>query len=98
MKYKLIKEYNKIFNFLKKEPLIVFSRSIFSDLRFDVFIRFYFYKTFLNNFKYSKSSFNYFCLLTKRTQGVIKLFRISRILLRELSFNGLLPGIKKSSW
>lgn len=98
MKFRLIKEYKKIKNFTKFEALNLFARGIFSDLRFDIFVRFIIYKKFIFNNKDSKSSFNYFCLITKRTRGIIRVFRLSRILTRELAFNGNLPGIRKSSW
>jgi small subunit ribosomal protein S14 len=38
------------------------------------------------------------CLLTGRTHSVSKLFRVSRIKLRELISIGLINGIRKSSW
>ncbi|WOX79424.1 30S ribosomal protein S14 [Candidatus Shikimatogenerans bostrichidophilus] len=38
------------------------------------------------------------CKITGRTRGYIRFFGISRIEFRRLSSNGLIPGIKKSSW
>ena len=38
------------------------------------------------------------CVLTGRSRGVYRQFKISRILFRELALTGLLPGVKKSSW
>ena len=38
------------------------------------------------------------CVLTNRSRGVLKEFRLSRQCLRELSLAGLLPGVQKSSW
>ena len=38
------------------------------------------------------------CKLTGRTRGVYRKFGLSRIKLRELSMNGALPGVVKSSW
>lgn len=38
------------------------------------------------------------CVLTGRSRGVYKKFKISRISLRELASNGLITGIRKSSW
>ncbi|BDT61495.1 MAG: 30S ribosomal protein S14 [Flavobacteriales endosymbiont of Rhyzopertha dominica] len=38
------------------------------------------------------------CKLTGRTRGYMRNFGISRIEFRRLSSNGLIPGIKKSSW
>ena len=38
------------------------------------------------------------CELTGRTRGVYRKFGLSRIKIRELSLDGKLPGIVKSSW
>nr|YP_010199427.1 ribosomal protein S14 [Gracilariopsis tenuifrons]AXF36204.1 ribosomal protein S5 [Gracilariopsis tenuifrons]UAD89285.1 ribosomal protein S14 [Gracilariopsis tenuifrons] len=38
------------------------------------------------------------CWKTGRSRGFYKDFGLSRHVLREMSHNGLLPGIKKSSW
>ncbi len=38
------------------------------------------------------------CLITGRRHGVYRKFMISRIVLREMAHEGLIPGLKKSSW
>lgn len=38
------------------------------------------------------------CILSGRPRGVFKDFGISRHFIRELAHEGLLPGVKKSSW
>jgi len=38
------------------------------------------------------------CEITGRSRSVYRKFGISRIMLREMALNGLLPGITKSSW
>lgn len=38
------------------------------------------------------------CVLTGRGQGLVGLFNISRIKLRELVSNGQIPGLKKAVW
>ena len=38
------------------------------------------------------------CKLTGRTRGVYRKFELSRIKIRELSREGKLPGVIKSSW
>ena len=38
------------------------------------------------------------CLLTGRPRAVYRKFRLSRIALRELGSQGLIPGLVKSSW
>ncbi len=38
------------------------------------------------------------CELTGRPRGYYRKFRLSRVALRELANQGLLPGVTKSSW
>jgi len=38
------------------------------------------------------------CVLTNRSRGVSRHFRLSRICVRDLANAGLLPGVSKSSW
>ena len=38
------------------------------------------------------------CKLTGRPKGYMRQFGISRITLREMASEGLIPGIKKASW
>ncbi len=38
------------------------------------------------------------CEITGRARGYYRKFRISRIMLRELALQGLIPGMRKASW
>lgn len=38
------------------------------------------------------------CKLTGRPRGYVRLFGISRVMLREMANKGLIPGVKKASW
>jgi len=38
------------------------------------------------------------CALTGRARGYMGKFKLSRIKFRELALQGLLPGVKKTSW
>jgi len=38
------------------------------------------------------------CQLTGRSRGVLRKFKISRIMLRELALAGKIPGLRKASW
>ncbi|MCS7033447.1 MAG: 30S ribosomal protein S14 [Phycisphaerae bacterium] len=38
------------------------------------------------------------CELTGRSRGVLRKFKICRIMLRELALSGKIPGLKKASW
>lgn len=46
----------------------------------------------------SKTRVNSKCVLTNRSKSVYKLFKLSRIMVRQLSHKGLIPGVTKSSW
>jgi small subunit ribosomal protein S14 len=38
------------------------------------------------------------CMVTGRARGVYRKFNISRIMLREMAAEGLVPGVHKASW
>jgi small subunit ribosomal protein S14 len=38
------------------------------------------------------------CQITGRSKGVLRKFKVSRIMLRELALAGQIPGLKKASW
>lgn len=38
------------------------------------------------------------CQLTGRSRGNYRKFQISRIMLRDMALDGLIPGMKKASW
>lgn len=38
------------------------------------------------------------CVLTGRPHGVHRLFKISRIKIKDLASQGLLPGVRRDSW
>jgi small subunit ribosomal protein S14 len=38
------------------------------------------------------------CQLTGRSKGVLRKFKVSRIMLRELALAGKIPGLRKASW
>jgi small subunit ribosomal protein S14 len=39
-----------------------------------------------------------YCILSGRSRGVLKDFKLSRILLRKMGAKGFLSGIRKNSW
>lgn len=47
--------------------------------------------------KYSTRKVNR-CQITGRARGVYRKFGISRIVLRELALQGMIPGMRKASW
>lgn len=38
------------------------------------------------------------CAISGRSRGYIRYFGVSRIVFRELAHQGLIPGVRKSSW
>jgi small subunit ribosomal protein S14 len=38
------------------------------------------------------------CQITGRSRGVYRKFGVSRIVLRELALQGMIPGMRKASW
>ena len=38
------------------------------------------------------------CQITGRSRAVLRKFKVSRIMLRELALAGHIPGLKKASW
>lgn len=38
------------------------------------------------------------CVITGRSRGIYKFFKISRIMVKDLASKGLLPGVKRASW
>jgi small subunit ribosomal protein S14 len=38
------------------------------------------------------------CQITGRSRAVLRRFKVSRIMLRELALAGHIPGLKKASW
>lgn len=46
----------------------------------------------------SKTRIRNRCIITGRSRGILKQFRISRIVFRELAWKGVLAGIHKASW
>jgi small subunit ribosomal protein S14 len=38
------------------------------------------------------------CQITGRSKAVLRKFKVSRIMLRELALAGQIPGLKKASW
>ncbi len=54
----------------------------------------------LSNLKYTAfpNKIRNRCILTGRPRGIYNFFKISRIMIKDLASQGLLPGIKKASW
>ena len=38
------------------------------------------------------------CAMTGRSRGFVRAFGLSRMAMRDMALNGLLPGVRKASW
>jgi len=54
-------------------------------------------KTYVNQ-KSHKTQIKNFCIYTGRSRAVLRHYKVSRIVFRELSSNGYFFGIKKAGW
>ena len=74
-------------------------KSMISDLSLSKLTRFHFVQS-LNKLPRGSSYVRLHrrCVRTGRGKGNTQFFQISRISLRELAHEGLLPGVTKSSW
>jgi len=50
------------------------------------------------NASQSLSQIKYRCMISGRSHGILRHFQLSRIQLKTLAGNGLIPGLRKSSW
>ena len=87
---KIVKKFNKRRQYLKKKIML---KDLPKDERFKI-------QSKLNDLPRDSSKIRVRnrCELTGRTRGVYRKFGLSRIKIRELSMNGALPGVVKSSW
>lgn len=93
---KIVKE---VKSYTENELDILITRSIFSELRFSSYLRFYFLYR-LNKFGVNRNlnRVNYFCPKTKQMKGIVKFFNIYRMPFRENVSFARYSGIKRSSW
>tara|TARA_Y100000590_G_C15723971_1_gene1014498 strand:+ start:2250 stop:2555 length:306 start_codon:yes stop_codon:yes gene_type:complete len=84
---------NKFRNKREKLKKLLKSKELSMEKRFTI-------QNKLNDLPKSSSRVRYRnrCTLTGRSRGVYRKFGLSRIKLRELSLQGKLPGMIKSSW
>jgi len=98
---KLIKKNNLTLN---KHTLNSLNFFICKILFFDKTIIFFLNREKIRKFfnKFSRlSSLTYFqktCVLTGRSRGNWSLFRLSRIKIKDLAWEGLLVGLRRASW
>jgi ribosomal protein S14 len=94
-----IKDINKRGLYLKTELI----QRVIKILYFSFNVNILYFSLLKNNFlsnSYNnfKTHVKNFCILSGRSRAIHKKFKVSRILLRELSSKGYFFGLKKASW
>ena len=99
MKKQIKKNINQRYLFNQQEKHRLILKSITQNLNFKTNIR---WKMQIKLIKLSKNSsvtrIKNRCILTGRARSVSRFFKLSRIQLRQLASEGLLPGLSKASW
>ena len=83
-------------NFEKKRliyKIILNNLNLQKELRFKIKQKWYIF-----NRNSSLTRIKNICILTGRSRSIYRLFKISRLKLRQLASNGSLPGVSKYSW
>ena len=90
LRSRLIKKFSNKRNFLKSK---IMDKNLSLEERI-------LYQNKLNDLPRNSSSIRHRnrCEITGRSRGTYRKFGLSRIKIRELSMNGDLPGVVKSSW
>jgi ribosomal protein S14 len=100
LRSKVSKDKKLRYCFFQNEFYILLYKSILKDSFLDNDFKFFIYlKLFrlINNRVFSSRIRNR-CVVTGRARGVNRFFKMSRLLVRSKSSQGLLTGVKKSSW
>jgi len=86
-------------NFLKMELKNTYNKAVFSNSQISPQGRWLMNLRFTDlKPEYSSVKIKNYCLFTGRSRAIYKKFKISRIMLREKSPKGLLPGVVRSIW
>lgn len=87
------------YSFKKNEKKRLVLKTIINNLRIKKNLRWKAQQLNLSNTNInSKCRIKNICIFTNRTRGIYRLFKISRIKLKEYISNGLIPGFQKYSW
>lgn len=98
MKKENFKDYKKRLSYYKEEKKILLLKFIIRSLNLPNTLRKKAQKHFNNNLKISKIKIKNRCIFTSRSKSINKKMKISRITFRKLASEGLILGLKKSSW
>jgi ribosomal protein S14 len=99
MKLVYIKDKNRRvkYNLIEKKKIIL--KYIINNLQLSNILRTDAYLEYLNlSLDSSITKIKNRCILTNRSKGIYKKFKISRIFFKKIALEGNLPGVKKASW
>ena len=100
MKKQNIKDFNERLIVFKEEKENLLLKFIIRSINLSKNLRIKMQSKFLDklSFNYSKTRIKNRCVLTSRGKSINSNLKLSRITFRKLASDGLLLGIKKSSW
>jgi small subunit ribosomal protein S14 len=100
MKKQNTKDFNKRLSVYKQEKKILLLKFIIRSTNLSINLRHKIQNEFFKmpSLNFSKVRVNNRCILTSRSKSVNSSMKLSRITFRKLASEGLLLGIKKSSW
>jgi len=98
MERRNLKDAQKRVIFARLEHTRVMLRALLKDRSLPQSVRFHMSMELNTLPRITKTKINNRCVSTGRAKGVYRLFKCSRICIRELVAMGALPGVKKASW
>nr|QGP70645.1 ribosomal protein S14 [Tetraselmis sp. CCMP 881] len=84
--------------FLKDELKVLILKTLSQDLSLPKAVRIKAQLQLVKKKQASKTRIRNRCFLSNRGKSIYKQFGISRILIRDLGHQGLIPGLSKDSW
>ena len=99
MKILYLKDKNRRFFYDKTEKKKYILRYIFNNLSLENVLRIKAYTEYSNLCKFSTiTKIKNRCILTNRSKGIYRKFKLSRLFFKKYALSGDLPGIRKASW
>ena len=93
------KDLQKRLLFYKLEKKRIILKSLYFNRNLSFTLRYLFFFKLSNMKKNaSKSRIRNRCIITGRGRSIYKLFRMSRLQIKDLAYHNLLPGLKQSTW
>ena len=99
MKILYLKDRNRRFFYNQTEKKKHILRYIFNNLKLENSLRIKAYSEYTKIcMKSSITLIKNRCILTNRSKGIYRKFKISRLFFKKYALSGDLPGIRKASW